>query len=208
MVCNEHRLTWFESGVSEDALSGHVQFMVPGVYACYSCVPPLLVASGIDESNLKREGVCAASLPTTMGIIAGLLVQNTLKYLLSFGQVTNYIGYNAWTDYFSTMTVKPNESCPDSNCLYWQKWHAMEASPKETRETVASNVPTTIEHEENEWSIQVVNDGFESEEQFSQDIQDKLKVSEDATRESNVSTCLSEESLETQQLVKQLRSMR
>jgi ubiquitin-like modifier-activating enzyme 5 len=44
-----------------------------------------VVASGIDEKTLKREGVCAASLPTTMGIVAGMLVQNTLKYLLRFG---------------------------------------------------------------------------------------------------------------------------
>jgi hypothetical protein len=42
---------------------------------------------GIDERTLKREGVCAASLPTTMGIVAGLLVQNSLKHLLGFGQV-------------------------------------------------------------------------------------------------------------------------
>ena len=40
-----------------------------------------MVATGTDEKTLKREGVCAASLPTTMGIVAGLLVQNTLKYV-------------------------------------------------------------------------------------------------------------------------------
>lgn len=105
-----------ESGVSEDAVSGHIQLLVPGDSACFQvyqrsrvsltvlpyitvvplahpatppsqCVPPLVVASGIDERTLKREGVCAASLPTTMGIIAGLLVQNVLKYLLEFGVV-------------------------------------------------------------------------------------------------------------------------
>lgn len=76
-----------ESGVSEDAVSGHIQVVIPGETACFACVPPLVVASGIDERTLKREGVCAASLPTTMGIVAGLLVQNTLKYLLRFGQV-------------------------------------------------------------------------------------------------------------------------
>ena len=43
------------------------------------CAPPLVVAAGMDEKMLKREGVCAASLPTTMGIVAGLLVQNALK---------------------------------------------------------------------------------------------------------------------------------
>ncbi len=63
------------------------QVIVPGVTACFACCPPLVVASGIDERTLKREGVCAASLPTTMGIVAGLLVQNALKHLLGFGQV-------------------------------------------------------------------------------------------------------------------------
>lgn len=49
--------------------------------------PPRPLSPGIDERTLKREGVCAASLPTTMGIVAGLLVQNSLKHLLGFGQV-------------------------------------------------------------------------------------------------------------------------
>jgi len=66
--------------VSEDAVSGHIQLLLPGELACFECAPPLIVASGIDESTLKREGVCAASLPTTMGIVAGFLIQNALKY--------------------------------------------------------------------------------------------------------------------------------
>ena len=57
--------------------------------------PPAPLRPGIDERTLKREGVCAASLPTTMGIVAGLLVQNSLKYLLGFGQVTRYLGYSS-----------------------------------------------------------------------------------------------------------------
>ena len=86
-ACNELGQTWFESGVAENAVSGHIQFLVPGETACFGCAPPLVVASNIDERTLKKDGVCAASLPTTMGIIAGFLVQNTLKYLLKFGQV-------------------------------------------------------------------------------------------------------------------------
>lgn len=86
-VCLELDQTWLESGVSEDAVSGHIQLLQPGITACFACVPPLVVASGIDERTLKREGVCAASLPTTMGIIAGLLVQHALKLLLTFGEV-------------------------------------------------------------------------------------------------------------------------
>ena len=75
----ELNLVWMESGVSEDAVSGHIQLLAPGQTACFQCAPPLIVASGIDEKTLKREGVCAASLPTTMGIVSGMLIQNSLK---------------------------------------------------------------------------------------------------------------------------------
>ncbi|VEL07078.1 unnamed protein product, partial [Protopolystoma xenopodis] len=80
-ICNELGQVWFESGVSENALSCHIQLMWPGRTPCFECAPPFLIASGIDERSLKREGVCAASLPTTMAIVAGLLVQNALKWL-------------------------------------------------------------------------------------------------------------------------------
>ncbi|KHJ80760.1 hypothetical protein OESDEN_19561 [Oesophagostomum dentatum] len=78
-ACNEENQVWMESGVSENAVSGHIQYIEPGRTACFACVPPLVVASNIDERTLKREGVCAASLPTTMAVVAGFLVQNTLK---------------------------------------------------------------------------------------------------------------------------------
>lgn len=78
-ACNELGQTWLESGVSEDAVSGHVQLLVPGETACFECAPPLVVASGVDERTLKREGVCAASLPTTMGIVAGALRPGHLR---------------------------------------------------------------------------------------------------------------------------------
>ena len=47
--------------------------MYPGETACFACAPPMVVAFEGDEKEIKREGVCAASLPTTMGIIAGFL---------------------------------------------------------------------------------------------------------------------------------------
>ena len=125
-ACNELSQTWFESGVSENAVSGHIQFLKPGETACFACAPPLVVASNIDEKTLKRDGVCAASLPTTMGIVAGFLVQNTLKYLLKFGQVSMYLGYNAMLDFFPTMTMKPNESCDEYFCRQRQKEFAVE----------------------------------------------------------------------------------
>ncbi|KVH99001.1 D-isomer specific 2-hydroxyacid dehydrogenase, NAD-binding [Cynara cardunculus var. scolymus] len=91
-ACNELNQTWMESGVSEDAVSGHIQLLIPGETACFACAPPLVVASGVDERTLKREGVCAASLPTTMG-------------------------YNALKDFFPTMAMKPNPQCSNGACL-------------------------------------------------------------------------------------------
>ena len=87
-----------ETGISEDCLSGHIQMMIPGCTACFLCIPPYLIASGMNmtdeelvigtsESTLKREGVCAASLPTTVSLVSSLCIQNTLKYLLHFGDV-------------------------------------------------------------------------------------------------------------------------
>ena len=120
-ACCELGLPWFESGVSEDAMGGHIQFIVPGITACFECVPPLIVASGVPESTLKREGVCAASLPTTMGLVSALLVQNALKYLLKFGKVSFFVGYAAMSDYFPAYAMGPNCDCGNNHCRRLQK---------------------------------------------------------------------------------------
>lgn len=153
-ACNELNLNWFESGVSENAVSGHIQFIAPGEYACFGCAPPLVVAENIDEKTLKREGVCAASLPTTMGIVAGLLVQNTLKYLLNFGQVSNYLGYNAMIDFFPRMDLRPNPQCDDNWCR--QRQEEFNAKPKPVKEEKQEEV--LVKHEENEWGIELVSE--------------------------------------------------
>lgn len=158
-VCLELGQTWMESGVSEDAVSGHIQVVKPGETACFACVPPLVVASGIDERTLKREGVCAASLPTTMGIVAGLLVQNTLKYLLNFGNVTPYLGYSSLKDFFPTMEIKPNPSCVNAACKNrqeeWEAGAAERATMAESSTVVEEEGPL---HDENEWGIEVVTE--------------------------------------------------
>ncbi|XP_018322648.1 ubiquitin-like modifier-activating enzyme 5 [Agrilus planipennis] len=162
-VCNEINQKWFESGVSENAVSGHIQFIIPGQTACFACAPPLVVASSIDEKTLKKDGVCAASLPTTMGIVAGFLVQNTLKFLLKFGEVSSYLGYNALNDFFPTMSLKPNPNCEDINCRLRQKEEA--ARPK-----VVVEVRTEEEkplHEENEWGISLIDENEDAESKLS-----------------------------------------
>lgn len=152
-ACNELGLNWFESGVSENAVSGHIQFIRPGDTACFACAPPLVVAENIDEKTLKREGVCAASLPTTMGIVAGMLVQNTLKYLLNFGEVSDYLGYNALIDFFPKMSLKPNPNCDDRHCIRQQQ--EFKSRPKEEKEVVSQEAEGPV-HEENEWGIELV----------------------------------------------------
>ncbi|KAL3844309.1 hypothetical protein ACJIZ3_001712 [Penstemon smallii] len=161
-ACNELSQTWMESGVSENAVSGHIQLLVPGETACFACAPPLVVASGVDERTLKREGVCAASLPTTMGVVAGLLVQNTLKYLLKFGNVTPYLGYNALKDFFPTMEMKPNPQCSNAACLEKQKEYALAKPARDAAARAKMEVEISLEpeclHEDNDWNISVVDD--------------------------------------------------
>ncbi|CAH0382373.1 unnamed protein product [Bemisia tabaci] len=155
VACNTLGQTWFESGVSENAVSGHIQLIIPGESACFACAPPLVVASNIDEKTLKKDGVCAASLPTTMGVVAGFLVQNTLKKLLNFGEVSWYLGYSALSDFFPKMKLRPNPTCEDSYCRARQKEFNEKPKP------VVADVPAeTIKevHEDNEWGICLVDE--------------------------------------------------
>ncbi|KAF2901452.1 hypothetical protein ILUMI_04728 [Ignelater luminosus] len=154
-ACNELDQVWFESGVAENAVSGHIQLMIPGETACFACVPPLVVASNIDEKTLKREGVCAASLPTTMGVVAGLLVQNALKYLLKFGEVSNYLGYSALNDFFPSMKLKPDPNCQDQHCRVRQQEYA--ARPKVELQEKKEEDDKPL-HEDNEWGISLADE--------------------------------------------------
>jgi len=49
-------------------------------------------------------------------------IQSTFnRYLLKFGKVSRYLGYNALLDFFPTMELKPNDECGDSFCIKRQK---------------------------------------------------------------------------------------
>uniref|UniRef100_A0A6G1SBA4 Ubiquitin-like modifier-activating enzyme 5 n=1 Tax=Aceria tosichella TaxID=561515 RepID=A0A6G1SBA4_9ACAR len=166
-ACNEVNQIWMESGVSENAISGHIQVIRPGESACFACAPPLVVASNIDERTLKKEGVCAASLPTTMAIVAGMLVQNSLKYLLEFGKVTPYLGYNALEDFFPTWSMKPNPDCNDKYCVQRQEEYKVklaEMSKNKPEEAIAveEEEPST----ENEFGIELVESHQEEKRSF------------------------------------------
>uniref|UniRef100_A0A7S3Y7Z3 Ubiquitin-like modifier-activating enzyme 5 n=1 Tax=Lotharella globosa TaxID=91324 RepID=A0A7S3Y7Z3_9EUKA len=149
-ACNELDQVWMESGVSENAVSGHIQFCLPGRTACFECSPPLIVSLGGDEKTLKREGVCAASLPTTMGLVSALLVQNVLKYVLNFGSVSYYLGYNALKDFFPTWPMRPNPNCTNAACKKCQAKHKGWEPP--VREKKDDAVETEYD---NEWGLEV-----------------------------------------------------
>ncbi|KAG7488504.1 hypothetical protein MATL_G00034710 [Megalops atlanticus] len=156
-ACNELGQIWMESGVSENAVSGHIQLVIPGETACFACAPPLVVAANIDEKTLKREGVCAASLPTTMGVVAGMLVQNVLKYLLGFGKVSYYLGYNAMEDFFPTMSMKANPQCDDRYCRKQQEEYKRKEAERPKQEVMDEKEEEVV-HEDNEWGIELVSE--------------------------------------------------
>lgn len=93
-----------------------------------------------------------------MGIVAGLLVQNTLKYLLKFGSVSPFLGYNALDDFFPSYAMKPNPECDDSFCIKRQKEHQERAKITSVVKVEEEVVENQVLHEENEWEISVVEE--------------------------------------------------
>lgn len=96
-----------------------------------------------------------------MGIVAGFLVQNALKYLLKFGEVSNYLGYNALIDFFPKMNLKPNPGCGDSNCVLRQKEFA--AKPKVKHVSKDDTPEIKPVHEQNDWDISLVDESVDAE---------------------------------------------
>lgn len=179
------------------------------------CAPPLIVASKIDERTLKKEGVCAASLPTTMGIIAGFLVQNSLKFLLKFGDVTHYLGYNALNDFFPQMSMKPNPNCDDSNCCRRQKEYIQQQlnQPSSEQSKIHDNKEDVIEHDDNEWNISVIDESnIESIDQtnVAEGIRYAYETQQTSNNENELSTTTNQTSnndVSLEELMKQMKNL-
>ncbi|KAK0043208.1 ubiquitin-like modifier-activating enzyme 5 [Biomphalaria pfeifferi] len=211
-ACNELGQSWFESGVSENAVSGHIQFIVPGDTSCFACAPPLVVATHTDERTLKKEGVCAASLPTTMAVVAGFLVQNVLKYLLKFGEFSYYLGYNALQDYFPTMRMKPNPQCDDTHCRKQQQLFQEREAAKPKVEVEKVEELAAV-HEDNEWSIEIVSETTAEEAQAAQGDVPSLThgvtvaYTKPVQQEADSSELVSNTELSLEDLMKQMQSL-
>eukprot|EP00967_Tisochrysis_lutea_P073649 scaffold98683_cov33-Tisochrysis_lutea.AAC.2 len=100
-AAEELQLPYMDAVCGDDAMSGHVQLIIPGRTGG-------LEASPMKSHMAKQPGVCAASLPTTDSIVAGLAAQNALKFLLGFGEVAFLISYNALTNEFNTRMTYPD----------------------------------------------------------------------------------------------------
>lgn len=162
-----------------------------------------MVASNIDEKTLKKEGVCAASLPTTMGVVAGFLVQNTLKHLLRFGKVSHYLGYNALEDFFPSYSMKPNPNCDDSFCVSRQKQYSSLVVEKEEE-----IVEEEIVHEDNEWGISVVDESVPVEDQTVEIAKGlKLSYTKPAEEEHDSQSAVADSQISLEELMKQMKSL-
>lgn len=59
-ACNELGQVWIESGVSEDAVSGHIQLIKPGELACFECAAAAAAAVAAAALWPLRCGDCNA----------------------------------------------------------------------------------------------------------------------------------------------------
>lgn len=104
-VSEELQVPFMDAVVADDAMSGHLQLIIPGRTGGLEAAP-------LKQQMDKRPGVCAASLPTTDSILAGLMAQNVLKYLLGFGEVAFLLSYNAVTNDFQSRSVDARSYLP------------------------------------------------------------------------------------------------
>nr|MDO8114040.1 ThiF family adenylyltransferase [Candidatus Sigynarchaeota archaeon] len=104
--CINQEVLLMDGGASRSAFLGHVQPIIPGKTACIAC-------RGMIEGKIEREEGerCTSSLPTTMAIIAAIQVQETLKYLLGFGKLVNYLTYNGLSGEFTHHVTRPDPNC-------------------------------------------------------------------------------------------------
>nr|CAD7444019.1 unnamed protein product [Timema bartmani] len=184
-ACNELNMSWFESGVSENAVSGHIQFIVPGDTACFADFLFKIHsrAKGLSsilegtQGVLKVYGLGGAilALPRVLATHAMPLSSSPLHtccymYLLGFGEVTYYLGYSALTDFFPTMRLRPNTMCDDNHCR--QRQAEFQAKPPVQKEGTGAAVSggNEVVHEDNDWGITLVDETVEVEDSSHGDV--------------------------------------
>lgn len=105
--CVKHNITYIDAGVSRSGLSGYIHPIVPHKTACAACLSRFSI-----QMPKERGEPCTASLPSTMAIIAGLQIQEMLKYFMKFAKVIDYLMYNMLSGEFFHYTTVRNTNCP------------------------------------------------------------------------------------------------
>lgn len=78
----------------------------------------------------------------------------SFRYLLRFGKVSYYLGYNALEDFFPTMIVRPNPQCSDSWCKKRQaEYNAKKSQNDACKKDEPEPKKEEIVHEDNEWGM-------------------------------------------------------
>ena len=78
------------------------------------------------------------------------------RYLLTFGEVANYLGYSALKDYFPKYTMKPNPSCDNRYCISSQEKYQKYLAENPIVETAVVEKKEIV-HDDNEWGICLVD---------------------------------------------------
>ena len=111
--CVMARTPLIDGGVSEDGINGSVQVILPGKTPCYRCNRPLASEAPSRPKRRDDSGLCHfTSLPTTMGIIASLQAQESLKHLLKFGRLAPLILYFGMEGRLERVDWKRDPACP------------------------------------------------------------------------------------------------
>ena len=97
--------TYIDTGATRSGLGGYVHLVVPYETACYACT------GSIDLGEKEEGAACTASLPTTIAMVASLASEISLKYLLNFGTIPDYIGFNALNDQFIQQKMVRDSNC-------------------------------------------------------------------------------------------------
>ena len=103
----QNNIPFVEAGLLRSGLGGYVHLVIPFETPCYQCIGSIKVK---DTNDTKGEP-CSASLPTTVNIVASLQVQHAIKYLLKFGSIPDYVGYDALYDENIIVPLKRDVNC-------------------------------------------------------------------------------------------------
>ena len=96
-----------------------------------------------------------------MGIIAGFLAQNFLKWALNFGEVSYLLNYNALSNFFSDTLLIPNPSCSDENCIKCQEEFKKSGKSRKPCKKVVEKKEEEKKFE-NVWGIKIVDESEQS----------------------------------------------